>query len=120
LEVRRNFLNPMMTAFDMPNPFSTMGRRNVSNVPAQALILLNDPFVHTLAQRWADRIVSQYGTDEQRVSAMLLQASLREPSTVQIEQAIGFIRSSEFGNASDAYRAFAHLLLNRKELIFRF
>jgi hypothetical protein len=97
-----------------------MGRRNVSNVPAQALILLNDPFVHALAQRWSDRVVTQYGTDEQRVIAMLQQVSLREPSSIQVEQALGFIRSGEFGNASDAYRALAHLLLNRKELIFRF
>ncbi len=27
----------------LPVPFSTMGRRNVSNVPAQALTLMNDP-----------------------------------------------------------------------------
>ena len=39
LAVRRNFLNPMFLAFDSPVPFSCMGRRNVSNVPAQALIL---------------------------------------------------------------------------------
>ena len=45
LSVRRNFLNPMFLAFDAPVPFSTMGRRNVSNVPAQALTLLNDPLV---------------------------------------------------------------------------
>ena len=35
----------MFLAFDAPVPFSTMGRRNVSNVPAQALTLLNDPLV---------------------------------------------------------------------------
>ena len=40
-----NFLSPMMLAFDTPIPFTTIGRRNVSNVPAQALILMNDPFV---------------------------------------------------------------------------
>ena len=45
LGVRRNFLNPMFLAFDTPVPFSCMGRRNASNVPAQALILLNDPLV---------------------------------------------------------------------------
>ena len=45
LNVRRNFLNPMFLAFDAPVPFSTMGRRNVSNVPAQALTLMNDPLV---------------------------------------------------------------------------
>ena len=120
LEVRRNFLHPMMTAFDMPNPFSTMGRRNVSNVPAQALILLNDPFVHALSQRWADRILGTDGNDEDRVRAMLRQISLREPTSLQIEQTLGFLRTGGFENAGEAYKALAHLLLNRKELIFRF
>src|SRR5437588_4870907 len=30
---RRNFLPMMMTAFDTPTPFTTIGRRNISNVP---------------------------------------------------------------------------------------
>lgn len=33
--IRRNFLPSFMVAFDMPNPFQAMGRRNVTNVPAQ-------------------------------------------------------------------------------------
>ncbi|MCP4888119.1 MAG: DUF1553 domain-containing protein, partial [Planctomycetaceae bacterium] len=33
ISVRRNFLSPFMLAFDTPTPFSSMGRRNVSNVP---------------------------------------------------------------------------------------
>ena len=41
-----------MLAFDMPVPFSTMGRRNTSNVPAQALILMYDPFVIDQAEAW--------------------------------------------------------------------
>ena len=32
----------MMLAFDMPIPFSTFGNRNVTNVPAQSLTLMND------------------------------------------------------------------------------
>src|SRR4029079_8039316 len=31
--VRRNFLSPLMLAFDTPIPFTAIGRRNVSNVP---------------------------------------------------------------------------------------
>ena len=41
-EVRRNFLSPMMLAFDMPQPLSTFGRRTTSNVPAQSLIMMNE------------------------------------------------------------------------------
>ena len=52
IEVRRNFLSPLMRTFDTPQPFSTVGRRNQSNVPAQALILLNDPFVRQQTDLW--------------------------------------------------------------------
>jgi hypothetical protein len=55
LRVKRNDLDPFMTAFDVPAPASTTGKRDVTNVPAQSLLLLNDPFVIDLAQRWADR-----------------------------------------------------------------
>ena len=43
--VYRNFISPFMLAFDQPAPFGTKGRRSVSNVPAQSLALLNDPFI---------------------------------------------------------------------------
>ena len=56
--VRRNFLTPMLAAFDMPQPLVTAGRRDVSNVPAQALILMNDPFVAEQAQVWARRMLA--------------------------------------------------------------
>jgi hypothetical protein len=59
ISVRRNFLSPFMLTFDSPVPFSSMGRRNVSNVPAQSLILMNDPFVVEQAKRWAERALNQ-------------------------------------------------------------
>ncbi len=57
LAVRRNFLNPMFLAFDYPTPFSTRGRRSVSNVPAQALTMMNNPLVVQQAERWAKRML---------------------------------------------------------------
>ena len=36
-----------------------MGRRTVSNVPAQSLILMNDPFVHHQASLWAQRVLGE-------------------------------------------------------------
>ena len=59
VEVRRNFLSPFMVAFDTPQPASTTGRRNVSNVPAQALIMMNDPFVFEQCQIWATRALAE-------------------------------------------------------------
>ena len=62
LAVRRNFLSSFLLAFDTPSPFSTVGRRTVSNVPAQALILMNDPFVHQQADLWAKRVLAEKAT----------------------------------------------------------
>ena len=57
LGVRRNFLSPFMLVFDQPQPVSTFGQRDVTNVPAQALSMLNDPFVHGEADRLAKKVM---------------------------------------------------------------
>jgi hypothetical protein len=120
LEVRRNFLNPMMSTFDTPNPFSSMGRRNVSNVPAQSLILLNDPLVHQLADRWAERILREDSNDSGRIRKMWLEAFSREPTSLELQLMDSFVHSAEFASPRDAYRSVAHMLMNNKETIFRF
>ena len=68
--VRRNFLSPFMLAFDTPVPFSSMGRRNVSNVPAQALVMLNHPLVSEQTRFWAERAIELFpGAEDARVRA---------------------------------------------------
>ena len=85
LSVRRNFLNPMLLAFDAPVPFSTMGRRNVSNVPAQALTLLNDPLVKSQSRLWAERQAAVPGRSvRQRLEEHYLASA--GPAAVLIER----------------------------------
>ncbi len=43
--IMRNQLDNFLRVFDAPEPFSTKGRRNVTNVPGQSLTMMNDPFV---------------------------------------------------------------------------
>jgi hypothetical protein len=62
LAVRRNFLTPMFLAFDYPTPSTTVGRRGVSNVPAQALALMNNPFVVQQSEVWAKRLIAMEGS----------------------------------------------------------
>ena len=58
IAVNRNFLSPFMLAFDVPAPVSTTGKRVTSNVPAQALIMLNNEFVNQQARLWAERLLA--------------------------------------------------------------
>jgi len=123
LAVRRNFLNPMFTAFDYPTPFTTIGRRSVSNVPAQALVMLNNPFVLQQAERWAKRTLDESATsDEARIRRMYLAAFGRPASAKELSIAQAFFEEEvkEYGhsNRAKAWTDFAHVLMNAKEFIF--
>jgi hypothetical protein len=121
--VRRNFLTPMFLAFDYPIPFSTMGRRSVSNVPAQALALMNNPFVVQQAELWAKRVLAEPDrTPEQRIAGMYVSAFGREPTDAELADAVKFLdeQGKQYGKGNEA-RAWAdlgHVLFNVKEFIF--
>ena len=120
--VRRNFLPPMMLAFDMPIPFTTMGRRNVSNVPAQALILMNDPFIVDQTRVWAKRLASVTEPAE-RVRQMYLAAFARPPVEAELKDALAFVtaQSQALGTVPTDERVWAdlgHVLFNVKEFIY--
>ncbi len=76
IKVQRNFLTPLLTAFDYPPPATTVGHRNVSNVPAQALILLNDPFVIEQARHWAQTYACDFAALDGRTHRPPLRSGL--------------------------------------------
>ncbi|MEX0792259.1 MAG: PSD1 and planctomycete cytochrome C domain-containing protein [Pirellulaceae bacterium] len=128
LTIRRNFLSPMMLAYDMPQPFSTVGKRNQSNVPAQSLILMNDPFVLEQCDLWASQLVGQGGTSsEERIETMYLTLFARPPSGEESTMAKSFLEShakvlniptDRIPTEAILWRELAHVLLNTKEFVF--
>jgi hypothetical protein len=121
LATRRNFLSPFLLAFDTPSPFSTVGRRTVSNVPAQALILLNDPFVHQQAQLWAKRVLAQPGSTRERIVRMYESAFTRPPTEAELAACVDYLDCQPVARARDdvaAWTDLAHVIFNVKEFIF--
>ena len=128
IAIRRNFLSPMMLAFDMPIPFSTFGARNSSNVPAQSLTLLNDAFVAEQAVHWGDALVEQPHLDiADRVRHIYLRALSRLPDPNELQEAQAFIgteaealglRSIEIMHAAELWAAYCHVVFNQKEFIY--
>ena len=113
----------MFLAFDYPIPFTTIGRRSVSNVPAQALTLLNNPFVVGQANRWARRVLAEPGlTAGGRVVKMYVTAFGREPAADELAEALAFLEGQgrEYGRVDDprAWADLCHVLFNVKEFIF--
>jgi hypothetical protein len=128
ISIRRNFLSPMMLAFDMPIPFNTVGRRNVSNVPSQALIMMNDPLVVEQAAVWAKRALALPNlSPPDRVGQLYEQALGRPAAENELRVAQEFLQQQarELGIAGEGWQSDArvwadlcHVLLNSKEFIF--
>lgn len=118
--VRRNFLTPLLTAFDFPIPFTCIGRRSVSNVPAQALALMNNPFILQQAGVWADRLLSgaQRSTAD-RLCEMYMTAFARPPRPDEAHAAADFLaqETASLGEKA-AWADLCHVLFNTKEFIF--
>ncbi|MFZ9879988.1 MAG: PSD1 and planctomycete cytochrome C domain-containing protein [Phycisphaerales bacterium] len=128
IAVRRNFLDQFMQAFDQPAPSTTCGKRHTSNVPAQALALLNSELVHELAARWGDRVASEAQSDDARVTSMWYAAFARAPRAEESEGARAFLadeRKTAEALGGDrtaaeraAFTALAHALFASKEFVF--
>lgn len=116
-EIRRNFLPPFLLTFDMPIPFNAMGRRSVSNVPAQALTLMNDPFVAEQAALWAERILRHESlSNEEKIEQLFLAAFARRPEERERQQIESFLASEP--DERRAWTDLCHALLNKKEFIY--
>lgn len=119
--VRRNFLSPMLTSFDFPTPFTAIGRRSVSNIPAQSLTMMNDPLVKELAQKWAALLVSQYPDRDKRIEAMSLMAYGHAATNDLKSGMLDFLTACEKkqpGEEAKAWTELAHALFCSKEFIF--
>jgi hypothetical protein len=124
LEVRRNFITPLFLAFDYPLPSTTVGRRSVSTVPSQALMLMNNAFVAAEASRWAARALSEHKDRKARLDSMFLCAYGRLPDATDRAQIADFLdqQAARYpgGTAEDArvWADLAHVIFNSKEFIF--
>ena len=78
---QRSFLHPSMLAFDAPSREECVAERNRSNIPQQALVLLNDPTYVEAAKAFAARILTECNGDEtQRITWAWQQALHRNPN----------------------------------------
>ncbi|HVW38549.1 MAG TPA: DUF1553 domain-containing protein, partial [Pirellulales bacterium] len=77
---QRSFLHPSLLAFDAPTREECAADRTRSNIPQQALVLLNDPTYVEAARAFAVRIVKEGGADvTSRLTWAWRQALSRSP-----------------------------------------
>ncbi|MDB5389986.1 MAG: hypothetical protein JWM11_5632, partial [Planctomycetaceae bacterium] len=94
-----------------------------SNVPAQALCLMNNQFVVQQAEFWAKRLTSESDRPTaDRIREMYIAAFARAPADDELAEGIEFIEAQGKlyppGQAARAWTDFAHVLFNYKEFVF--
>jgi len=83
---QRSYLQPSLLAFDAPTREECAADRTRSNIPQQALALLNDPTYVEAARALAARMIKEGGeTPEQRVQWAWRQAGARAPKGDEIQ-----------------------------------
>jgi hypothetical protein len=79
--VKRTLMVPMLETFDYTNTSESLGIRPVTTVAPQALMLLNDPFIHEQAQHLANRALADaQGNREAAINRVFSLALQRQPT----------------------------------------
>jgi hypothetical protein len=120
LTIRRNTLHPLITTFDGPKPFTTLGRRDATNVPAQSLTLLNDPFIIETARSWSARLDAKQ-SEALKIDTLFIQA-LGRRATPDEQQAcrryLADLTQAKAGNQHAIWQDLAQSILNLKEFLY--
>lgn len=130
LYIKNNLMESphFLGSFNMPGGKVAQGRRDLTNVPAQALALLNDPFVFQQAEVWASALVKSPGDSiDSRIKSMFQSALGRSPDDAELErfrQAVQQFAELEQTPAAEilasrsVWKDVAHALFNLQEFIF--
>ena len=82
--VKRTAPPPQMSTFDAPSREACSVRRERTNTPMQALLLLNDPQYVEAARALAQRTLAENGSDNDRLSRMFARCVGRTPTSAEL------------------------------------
>jgi hypothetical protein len=105
---QRQYLHPMLSAFDAPSREECAAERSRSNTPMQALVLLNDPTFVEAARALAQRALKEGGASAGERAGWIYRTVLSSPprdSELAILVELAERQRREYGQNPDAARA---------------
>ncbi len=119
---------PFLGSFNFPGGKVAQGRRDVTNVPAQALALLNDPFVLQQAGYWGQRLAERRDASvSARLDHLFHVALCRPPSEEERQRFVEVVaelaelhgvKPGEVLSSQAVWKDVAHTMFNLKEFIY--
>jgi hypothetical protein len=100
LPVLRDRLPDILDLFDFAEPSLVTGERDTTNVPVQALYLMNGPFVRARAAGLSQRLLRETDDNDARVNLAFQLCFGRKPDAHELQLATGFLSMEEARDAS--------------------
>ena len=116
-----------LALFNQPLPKQTVGRRDVTNVPDQALAMLNDPFVIEMANQWSNRLIKDGAQSIEQRATSMIQAALSRPARAdEVVALVGLVQRLAAQRPADGdvlglqavWQDAAHAVFNLKEFLY--
>ena len=134
LRTFRNKRDPLLEAFDVPDGYRSVAKRNVTIIPPQALLMMNAEWVVDRARAIAARLQTESAScEEDFVHAAYARIFARKPSSDELRVGAQFLREQrarvkleagvaandpEEKVAAEALMDYCHVLLNGNEFIY--
>jgi hypothetical protein len=94
LPILRDRLPDVLELFDFAEPSLVTGARETTNVPLQALYLMNSPFVQAQARALAARLMKNRSSEDEQIRRAFLHCYCREPDAVERQLAVEFLAAA--------------------------
>jgi hypothetical protein len=112
-----------LVGFNLPDLKTSVGRRDITNVPAQALILMNHSFVTEMSRYWGQQLAGSSLNSEERIAQMFVAAYGRTPSKTEIDRWLKMAKeiskpSADLNQDAEVWGTLAHAIFNSKEFLY--
>ncbi|MCC6152875.1 MAG: DUF1553 domain-containing protein, partial [Candidatus Hydrogenedentes bacterium] len=117
-----------LAQFNQPIPKLCTGKRDATNVPNQALAMLNDPFVSTMAKVWGDRLVADAASSPENRAKEIFEAAFgRALDDTEIARVVKLaarcaelrgVDTDTMMTCQPVWQDVAHAVFNAKEFIY--
>ncbi len=111
---KRGLAPPQMTIFDAPSRDACIARRERTNTPLQALLLMNEPEYFKAAQHKARKIIAEEGSEEEKITRLHESITAHTPSSqtmAHLKEALKDFRQEK--DEQFAWTMIVHTLLNQ-------
>jgi len=112
IHVRRSLINPLLGTFDFADTSRPCAQRDVTMVAPQALMLLNDEFVHAESSSLAQKAAKAGPDPKLQIQSAWRIALGRDPKPGEVELGLDFIKRL---GSDEGLRSLCHVLVNTNE-----